>query len=224
MPFSPTIQRSFAEHFVVTVRQPGFNDARVEVDVAEGDTEQVEVELEIDQDDDERGCGSCGCEHGLVCSPSDGRCYACVSDADCAMGGTCTVNRVCSYGATSGGFCEPCTSALDCGEVGAVCVNDTGAQLAGYCTSTCSDETGACPAGYECENGVCAVPMTCAQLAITFGAVCTEDRNCAAALHDGTCARSGASGAGYCTPPVQAGCPAGFEPDPAGSGYCARMP
>ncbi len=211
--------------FSISAVQPGFLAKRVDVDVAEGASAALELDLEVDAGDDRRGCVSCGCEHGLACDPADGRCYQCVTNADCGANGTCTAAHVCGYPPGSGQTCEACTSAADCQVQGAKCVNPTGGHFTGYCSQACSG-TQTCPSGYDCQDSVCAVLVSCLEVTVTYGGTCTEDHNCQAALKDGKCFPLDRPDgvAGYCSAKVQAGCPAGFGADPGGSGYCAKKP
>lgn len=215
-----------AGSFAVLATQPGFQDRRVDVRVEEGGSGSLELDLDVASEDQRRGCLSCGCEHGLACNPGDGRCYQCVTSADCGANGTCTPAHTCSYPQGTGQLCQACTGASDCqGGAGAACVNPTGAALAGYCSRTCSGSD-ACPSGFDCRDGACTASLSCLASTFSYGATCTEDRNCQAALKDGRCFPSDREKdtPGYCAAKVQAGCPAGFVPDPRGSGYCARSP
>jgi hypothetical protein len=211
--------------FSISAAQPGFLARRVDVDVAEGADAPLELGLEVNIEDEHRGCVSCGCEHGLACDPADGQCYQCVTNADCGQDGTCTAAHACGHPPGTGQLCEACTSASDCQGQGAVCVNPANGTFTGYCTRACSG-TQSCPSGYDCQDNVCTVEVSCFELTATYGGTCTGDHNCQAALKDGRCfpidRHDGI--AGYCSAKVQASCPAGFGADPGGSGYCARAP
>ena len=209
--------------FAVLATQPGFQEKRVDVEVGEGGSGSLELDLDVATGDQRRGCLSCGCDHGLACNPVDGRCYQCVTNSDCGANGTCTASHTCSYPQGTGQLCQACTAASDCQGAGAACVNPTGAALAGYCSRSCSGSE-SCPSGFDCRDNVCTAALSCLTSTVTYGATCTEDRNCQAALKDGKClpADREHDTAGYCAARVQAGCPAGFAPDPGGTGYCVQ--
>jgi hypothetical protein len=213
----------------VTLRldEPGYRGQSVSADVGEGKSSEVTVQLEVDTQDEHRGCLSSGCESGLVCAPADGRCYACVSDADCS-GGTCDpTGHRCLYGGGVGPVCAACIAAANCapGPAGQTAICAPVVAGPGYCTHTCNGPQD-CPSGYDCQQSACVPPMGCQGVATVYGGTCFGDDVCTAALHDGSCIPQNRpeDAAGSCSAPVQARCPTGYQPDPGGSGYCVKTP
>ncbi len=156
---------------------------------------------------------SSGCEGSLACDPGNGRCYACVSTADCASPGASCVDHLCVDPAAAGlHMCQACTDSAQCqagpGAAAAACVVPSGAA-AGYCSYDC----GPCPSGYECGSvpggpgKACLAPVSCLSLYTTFGSSCATDDACKVALGGGKCWRPDGvpdSTAGVCSAPCSA--------------------
>jgi hypothetical protein len=211
--------------FTVRLEEPGYSARSVSASIDAGTSNELALDLDVNEQDQHPGCLSSGCENGLVCAPTDGRCYACVSNADCS-GGTCDpTGHRCMYGGGAGPVCAACTVAANCsaGPAGETAVCAPVAAGPGYCTHACGGPQD-CPSGYDCQQNACFPLMGCQGIATAYGGTCFGDDVCKAALRNGKCmpADRPDNVAGTCSAPIQAGCPAGYQPDPGGNGYCVK--
>ncbi len=199
--------------YVLRVAQPGFHESAVPLEVGEGETIPYEAMLDVDDDaGDLRGCNSSSCEEWLQCNLSDGRCYPCVdAQSKLCPGATCTGDHLCpaQSGAAAVASCAGCAVDADCGTgTGRVCIaaNASGATVPGYCSVACSTSDD-CPSGWSCSGGSCKVRLSCAAYLATYGASCSEDDVCQAALANASCRRPSGAQAGRCVAPCKVGAP-----------------
>jgi hypothetical protein len=170
----------------VHVHRAGFLVRDVAVEALPGATVPLSIPLPIDEDAEEPGCGSgMECENGLHCNPADGRCYSCVSAADCGSGETCVTSLgLCKAAGAASAVCTACTADAECASN--VCVIGAG-EPAGYCSRPCSAAPG-CPAGFACSaDDRCVAPDGCADWLRTMGSPCLSDGDCADDLAGGWC-------------------------------------
>ena len=196
----------------------GFTGGHLPVAVLSGATTPIDVPLEVEAGDPEPGCTQAGatCRTGLFCDDSDGICYECLSDADCATSATgetvCEEHACRAPSASQREICHSCTADAECGA--GACAS------AGFCTRACTVDTD-CPAGFACSpdgaRSVCRPPKGCSELKEAFGAECF-DASCVD--HLAGCVCLGAQPLadppvpGYCTAPC----------DPARADDCALVP
>lgn len=187
--------------FQVVARRGGFRDLQLAVVALSGASVPLGLPLPIDATATPPGCaaGTAGmaCEHGLHCNPADGRCYACVTSADCGPGETCLATGLCKAASPASTVtCSACTGDTDCAS--GVCVNPTLAPAAGYCSTLC----GSCPAGFSCSpENRCVAPDGCTDWMLTMGSTCVTDADCSE-LAGGICRLTpGGAAPGYCTAP-----------------------
>lgn len=202
-----------AGRFDVGALLTGFVGAGTVVNVVSGATMAAPVPLPVDLGAPERGCVAVSsaapapCENGLVCEPSDGRCYECTaSDTSHCSGNTCNLEtHLCEAPAPSSStWCSPCTWHSDCSS-GMICRVLTG-QTTGYCTTDGCGSDSDCPAGFDChrpdeyvEYRVCRSPEGCDAWIQTMGAPCYSDDRCHDALEGGWCSGESGDQAGACT-------------------------
>ncbi|HSN14258.1 MAG TPA: hypothetical protein VLT61_06465 [Anaeromyxobacteraceae bacterium] len=198
-----------AGRFDVAARLPGFVQGGRAVNVVAGQTMAAPVALQVDLGAPAPGCGSVSasapsrCENGLVCEPSDGRCYECTAgDASLCPSGLCDAAvHLCKPPASAAStICSPCTSDAGCANpsVPMSCQISSGAT-SGYCTIGCSSSSD-CPAGFGCSDAhLCRPPAGCGAWLQTMASPCYSSEHCGDALHDGWCAGGSSSIAGYCT-------------------------
>lgn len=205
--------------FRLEATTPGFSMMHgVEVTVSAGATISVDVPLEVDQEVSAPGCTASGaaCRTPLVCDGSDGVCYECLTDDDCALSSTgetvCEEHACHAPSATQRELCDACTA--DSGCASGACA------ASGFCTRVCT-VNGDCPAGFACVSDgirpVCQAPRGCAEAKEAFGAECF-DASCTDHLAGCVClgAQPGQEPPvpGYCTAPC----------DPARADDCSLVP
>lgn len=193
----------------VTARLAGYREPTpVAVAVPPGASAQIEFGLEVKVEDAQRGCLANGCENGLQCSGSDGRCYPCLADDHCGAGDTCdTVTHTCIEGTNaSGALCEASDSPLKCPN--GMWVQTQASPQLGYCTRACPGGADTeCPAGWACSAGLCVAGppekghtlQACAALRAAFGSPCAIDATCHEALARDACVRGDEDHPGYCS-------------------------
>jgi len=185
--------------------QPGYQGSvKVAYNLAGGQSWPVDVSLGVESSSDRRGCVSSGCGYSLACEPGDGRCYECVSAADCKASGASCTDHVCVSPPPAADLrmCQACTGVADCG-VGPggearACVVVAPATV-GYCSYDCETAPAGWPSGYRCDDvppGVSGnprkawlAPVSCLTLYTTYGSSCATDDACKVALDGGKCWR-----------------------------------
>jgi hypothetical protein len=191
--------------FTLSAALTGFRPVPVPVAVAAGVAVGAEVTMDVDATGGaQMGCLATSCPNGLHCEPADGRCYACVVDADCGSGNRCDApSHTCVEGvAGAGAFCASAADASFC--AGGVLVPVSGGL--GYCSASCAAPSD-CPAGWECINLgapaglVCVVKQTCLDVVATYGSACAHDDPCQLGLFGGKCLRVDDEQPGYCSAP-----------------------
>ncbi|MBI5069838.1 MAG: hypothetical protein HZB56_16515 [Deltaproteobacteria bacterium] len=192
----------------VTARLPGHRSLQpVTATVPAGGAAQVEVEVEIEDGSQERGCLSTGCENGLRCDGASGRCYGCLTAADCNADDACDgESHTCREGTPGEGeLCELADADAKC--PGGIRVPTTGDL--GYCSRACPAGDADCPAGWACGASTagprCEVKaqpdpaLSCLAARGAFGAPCSKDASCSGALYRSACVRSEEEAPGTCS-------------------------
>ncbi|HUK66607.1 MAG TPA: hypothetical protein VLV17_07235 [Anaeromyxobacteraceae bacterium] len=199
--------------FTVQASLAGFSGSPIAVDLTERTSAQVEFGLGVDEGDgDHRGCLSNSCSAGLFCA-SDGRCYACTSDAQCGAGAEC-LDHLCAA-STPRPSCGPCASSSDCspgpsGQAAMCVMSPPDVEVCSYACTSSSD----CPAGFSCQGqgstSACVAAGGCSALNQAFLSPCFTDQDCAASLLQCFPSGSQASAIGFCSAPCtsDADCPA----------------
>jgi len=189
--------------FVVEALLDGFAPTSASVLIVEGATSAAAVTLPIDAGAPAPGCGSTpGCENGLVCEVTDGRCYVCTgADASaCGAGGACdSATGLCVPAGPIGDLCAACTADAECG-AGACVIPEH--EAAGWCVRRCDGDAD-CPAGFKCgDEGRCRAPEGCLEWIRTMGSTCVSQGSCEEGLAEARCVKPvPAVQAGYCTAP-----------------------
>lgn len=198
--------------YEVSAALAGFEAGRTTVSVSAAMTSAAPVSLLIDVGATAPGCGAVPvtpqCGNGLICEPSDGKCYECTAIDTSRCPGACNLEtHLCEAPAPAASTaCSPCASAADCA-TGMICRIAYGA-VSGYCTfGGCSSDSD-CPAGFDCSDyGVCRAPKGCDAWIQTMGASCYSSSRCDSeyygGLEDGWCAGAVSETAGYCTAACQ---------------------
>ncbi len=223
----------------------GYRDATVPITVVPG-TSVHEVPVAPAASPAGQGCAAAGgqCANAqLVCDAADGRCYPCLTSADCAGGAACDpVQRFCVAPAAGGGggagpVCSVCTEDAQCaGGADAICHKPAGAGPGdpGYCTRL---GTAAGPAGFALDAAASPARWValfgCADFFEEFGEGCYRNATCSEqdGIAGGFCHRpsSDEDAPGHCTAPCATteDCVVpGFtcQPLAAGGSACLRAP
>ncbi|HEX8910515.1 MAG TPA: hypothetical protein VF805_15025 [Anaeromyxobacteraceae bacterium] len=153
----------------------GFKDWTNQVEVLPAVSLPVEMQLDVDDSALLRGClGGAPCGPGLVCSRDDGRCYGCITDADC--GGAACSDHVCTNQPLGcGGACGACGAGLAC--VASTCQAPAGcaAWLQGFGSECALDATCA----LALKDGRCFVPPGALVAGVGYcTAPCASDADC----------------------------------------------